>query len=269
MTTLQAIIMGIVQGVTEFLPISSTGHVVLVEKLWHIHVESDTLFILLLHLGTLVAVLYAMRKEVAWLMSHPKSRTTWMILVALLPTAVVGAICEEWFESLFDSGITIGFEFVITGVVLWWMDSVATGKKNESTMSVSDSLWIGTFQGIAILPALSRSGLTIAAGLWRGMGRDAATSFSFVLSIPAILGATLVKLDDIFENPAGALALPWGQMLAGTLAAAIAGYFAVIGTRWLVNRSRMRIFALYTWVLAAFVLYDQLVGHHYFPSLLP
>ncbi|MFD1674413.1 undecaprenyl-diphosphate phosphatase [Alicyclobacillus fodiniaquatilis] len=267
MTTLQAIIMGIVQGVTEFLPISSTGHIVLLEKLWHIQIEDDTLFILLLHLGTLVAVVYAMRREVKWLIAHPKSRTAWMILVALLPTAVVGAVCEEWFDSLFDSGITIGFEFVITGVILWWMDSVETGKKNEATMSVKDSLWVGTLQGISILPALSRSGLTIAAGLWRGMDREAATRFSFVLSIPAILGATLVKVDDVFEDKATTLALPWSQMIIGAIAAAVAGYFAVLGTRWLIQHSRMRIFAVYTWALAAFILYDQLFGHHFFPSL--
>lgn len=267
MNAIQAIVMGIVQGVTEFLPISSTGHVVLVEKLWHIQIENDTLFILLLHIGTLLAVVYAMRNEVRWLITHPKSRMTWMILVALLPTAVVGVVCEEWFESLFDSGVTIGFEFIITGVILWWMDTVQTGKKNETTMTLSDSLWIGTLQGIAILPALSRSGLTIAGGLWRGMDREAATRFSFVLSIPAILGATLVKLDDVFEDPSKTLALPWGEMLLGTAAAAIAGYFAVIGTRWLVEHSRMRIFAVYTWALAAFVLYDQIFGHHFFPPL--
>ncbi|WP_436663458.1 undecaprenyl-diphosphate phosphatase [Alicyclobacillus acidoterrestris] len=268
MTVVQAIIMGIVQGVTEFLPISSTGHVVLVEKLLGIHVDSDTLFILLLHLGTLAAVLYAMRREVQWLIKHPTSRMTWMILVALLPTAVVGAICEEWFEGLFDSGVTIGFEFVITGVVLWWMDSVAAGHKNEETMTVSDSLWVGTLQGISILPALSRSGLTIAAGLWRGMDRAAATRFSFVLSIPAILGGTLVKLDDVLEDPAATMALPWTQMIIGAIAAAIAGYLAVKGTSWLIKNSKMWIFAVYTWAVAAFVLYDQLFGHHFFPPLI-
>lgn len=267
MTTIQAMMIGFIQGVTEFLPISSTGHIVFAEKLMHIQMEHDTLFILLLHLGTLVAVVYAMREEVLWLIKHPKSRMTWMIFTALLPTAVVGVLCEEWFEDLFDSGVTIGFEFVITGVILWWMDTVNTGKKNELTMQVSDSLWIGTLQGIAILPALSRSGLTIAGGLWRGMDRDSATRFSFLLSIPAILGATLVQLDDALEHPSATMALPWMQMLTGTVVAAIAGYFAVIGTRWLVANCRMRIFAVYTWALAAFVLYDQFIGHHFFAPL--
>lgn len=268
MTTIQAIIMGIIQGFTEFLPISSTGHIVLAEKLMHIHVEEDTIFILLLHIGTLFAVLYAMRREVRWLIQHPKSRMTWMVLVALIPTAVVGAVCEEWFESLFDSGITIGFEFVITGVILWWMDTVSIGKKTEATMGVKDSLWIGALQGIAILPALSRSGLTIGAGLWRGMDREAATRFSFVLSIPAILGATLVKVDDVIEGHLEGATVPWSEMFVGAIAAAIAGYFAIKATRWLITHSKMRYFAIYTWAIAAFILYDQLFGHHYFPPLL-
>ncbi|GMA55693.1 hypothetical protein GCM10025858_01960 [Alicyclobacillus sacchari] len=163
MTALQAVIMGIVQGITEFLPISSSGHIVLFEKLMHVQVEQDTLFILLLHIGTLAAVAYAMRKEVIWLWKHPRSRVTWMVLVALLPTAVIGALCEEWFDNLFESGVTIGLEFVVTGIILWWIDSIQAGPKTESSMSLADSLWIGTLQGIAILPALSRSGLTIAA----------------------------------------------------------------------------------------------------------
>ncbi|TDY50708.1 undecaprenyl-diphosphatase [Alicyclobacillus sacchari] len=268
MTALQAVIMGIVQGITEFLPISSSGHIVLFEKLMHVQVEQDTLFILLLHIGTLAAVAYAMRKEVIWLWKHPRSRVTWMVLVALLPTAVIGALCEEWFDNLFESGVTIGLEFVVTGIILWWIDSIQAGPKTESSMSLADSLWIGTLQGIAILPALSRSGLTIAGGLWRGMDRMAATRFSFLLSIPAILGGTLVKLDDIVEAPAQALNLPWGEMLLGALAAAVAGYFSVRWTTWLVARCKMRVFAVYTFAIAAFILYDQLVGHRWFPPLL-
>lgn len=267
MTFIQAIVLGIVQGITEFLPISSSGHLVLIQKLWHI-TEGGPLFVTLLHIGTLFAVIFAMRKEVLWLWQHPKSRVTWMLLIALLPTAVVGVLFEEWFDRLFETGATIGFEFIITGCVLWWMDSCQNGKKNENTMQLSDSLWIGTFQGAAILPALSRSGLTIAAGLWRGMDRDAAGRFSFLLSIPAILGGMLVELDDLFEHPEQIHALPWIAMLVGALAALISGYLSVKWTLWLLRKSRMRIFAVYVWILAVFVLSDQLFFHHWFPSLI-
>lgn len=267
MNLFQAIVLGIVQGITEFLPISSSGHLLLLQKLWHISGDNLT-FIVLLHLGTLVAVIYAMRKEIMWLYQNPKSRLSGMILIALLPTAGIGALFEEWFESLFENGGTLGAEFLITGVVLWWMDTCVKGNKTEENMSTMDSLWIGAFQGIAIMPALSRSGLTIAAGLWRKMSPDAAGRFSFLLSIPAILGATLMKVDDLVEHlSTTSQSLPFGNMIAGFFAAAIAGYIGVEFTLWLLRNSRMRIFAVYVWILAAFVLSDQIFFHHFFPPL--
>jgi len=266
MTILQAFIMGLVQGVTEFLPISSSGHLLLLEKVWHMQ-TSGLLFVTLLHVGTLVAVLWALRKEVRWLLKRPFSWPGIMILVALVPTAIIGVLFEEWFEDLFHTGATIGLEFVITGVVLWWMDSVKTGDKEENTMRVPDALWIGALQGAAILPALSRSGLTIAGGLWRGMTREAAGRFSFLLSIPAILGGLLVELDDLFEEPGQLAHIQWLPILVGTLAALVFGYLAVKGTLWLIQRCKMRYFAVYTWALAAFILSDQLFFHHWFSPL--
>ncbi|SIS96643.1 undecaprenyl-diphosphate phosphatase [Alicyclobacillus vulcanalis] len=266
MTYGEAVLFGAVQGLTEFLPISSSGHIVLLQKLMHVDVENNTAFVLMLHLGTLFAVLYAMRKEVRWLIQHPKARETWMVVLALLPTAVIGALFEEWFDDLFASGVTIGLEFFLTGVILWWMDAADAGHKNESTMTAADSLWIGALQGVAILPALSRSGLTIAGGLWRGLGREAATRFSFLLSIPAILGGVLVKLDDLFEAH-GSAAVSAGPMFAGMLAALVMGYASVRFTQRLVVRARMRWFAVYTFALAAWILFDQLVQHRWFPPL--
>lgn len=266
MTTLQAVILGIVQGITEFLPISSSGHLVLLQKIWNIS-GSELLFITCLHLGTLIAVVWALRTEVGWLLRHPTSRTARMIFVAIIPTALVGALFEEMFENLFESAITVGFEFVITGVVLWWMDSVPSGNKSEDRMSARDALWIGALQGVAILPALSRSGLTIAAGLWRGLDRAAAGRFSFLLSVPAILGATVIELDDLIEHPQLALNAHWAQIGVGTLCAIVSGYVAVKGTLWLIQTARMRYFAIYVWLLAVFVLADQLVFHQWFPPL--
>ncbi|MCY0888191.1 MAG: undecaprenyl-diphosphate phosphatase [Alicyclobacillaceae bacterium] len=268
MTALQAILLGIVQGATEFLPVSSSGHLVIMAHIWKLGaVASGTLFILLLHVGTLAAVIYAMRRELLWWYRHPKSRLTWVVALALLPTAVVGALFEEWFEDLFHSGATVGLEFVITGCILWWMDSQSHGKKDEDTLSVRDSLWIGALQGAAILPALSRSGLTIGGGLWRGMDREAAARFSFLLAIPAILGGVLVKLDDLLEDPLKTAHLPWGAMGLGAIAAAISGYIGVRITFRLLKHSRMRYFAIYTWMIAAFVLADQLFVHQWFPPL--
>ncbi|WP_041695163.1 undecaprenyl-diphosphate phosphatase [Alicyclobacillus acidocaldarius] len=266
MTYGDAVLFGAVQGLTEFLPISSSGHIVLLEKLLHVDVDHNTAFVLMLHVGTLMAVLYAMRKEVRWLIQHPKARETWMLVLALLPTAVIGGLFEEWFDDLFASGATIGLEFLLTGIILWWMDAVDAGPKNETTMTAADSLWIGALQGAAILPALSRSGLTIAGGLWRGLNREAATRFSFLLSIPAILGGVLVKLDDLVEAH-GSAALSSGPMLAGMLAALATGYLSVRWTKALVARARMRWFAVYAFALSAWILFDQLIQHRFFPPL--
>ncbi|MCF8563777.1 undecaprenyl-diphosphate phosphatase [Alicyclobacillus tolerans] len=267
MTTWQALILGLVQGITEFLPISSSGHLVILQRLWHIS-GNELLFITFLHLGTVLAVVWALRREVKALIHRPLSWNALMIYAALVPTAVIGWAFEDWFEGLFKSGMTIGFEFVITGIILWWLDSVNVKGKRLEDMTLKDSLWIGTLQGAAILPALSRSGLTIAGGLWRGLDRDAAGRFSFLLSIPAILGATVVELDDLFEHPAAQSSIAWTQILVGTAAAVVAGYISVKGTLWLIRRSKMRVFAIYVWIVAAFILADQLFFHHWFPSLL-
>ncbi len=266
MTTLQAILLGLVQGVTEFLPISSSGHLVLLQKLWGI-AGDELLFITCLHLGTLVAVAWALKDEVRWLIRNPWSRQGQMIILALIPTALIGALFEEVFENLFESGATIGVEFIITGVILWWMDYAPGGTKTEADMTPADALWIGTLQGAAILPALSRSGLTMAGGLWRGLNKEAVGRFSFLLSIPSILGATIVELDDFVEQPSMALDANWGPILAGTVAAVAAGYVAVKGTLWLLRNARMRVFAVYVWALAAFVLLDQILYQRWFPPL--
>jgi undecaprenyl-diphosphatase len=266
MTHLQALILGAVQGITEFLPISSSGHLVFLQKVWHI--SGDQLwFITCLHLGTLLAVVWAFREDVRWFIRHPTSPLGQRILIALLPTAVIGAVFEELFEHLFATGITVGFEFVLTGVVLWWMDEIRAGSAQEVDMSFADALWIGALQGVAILPALSRSGLTIAGGLWRGLSREAAGRFSFLLSIPAILGATLVELDDLWEHPESWAGFAWGPLWVGTLSALVGGYLAVRGTLWLLRTSRMRVFAVYVWALAAVIFADQLWFHRWFPPL--
>lgn len=266
MTTVQAIILGIIQGITEFLPISSSGHLVLAEKLLGVKAGGGTLlFVTCLHVGTLVAVVVAMRSDIARLTKKPISRETWLIAAALVPTILIGAVFEELFEHLFETGATLGLEFVITGVILWWMDIVPAGQKTEKTMRTMDALWIGTFQGVAMFPALSRSGLTISAGLWRGMTRTAAGRFSFLLSIPAIFGATLVELEEIWEHPS-LLSTTWTPVLVGTLVAAVAGYLGIRGTLWLLQNAKMRWFAVYVWGIAVLVLADQFMFHTTFPN---
>ncbi|MCL6631427.1 MAG: undecaprenyl-diphosphate phosphatase [Alicyclobacillus herbarius] len=266
MTELQAVILGVVQGITEFLPISSSGHLVLLQRIWHIS-SNQMLFVICLHIGTLVAVVAAYHREIRWLIHHPWSWTARMIYAALVPTACAGALFEDWFENVFASGATIGLEFVITGVILWWMDGVTTSRKLEEDMTVWDALCVGCCQAAAILPALSRSGLTIAGGLWRGMDREAASRFSFLLSLPAILGATAVQLEELLETPTKWIRIDWLSLGLGTAAAAMSGYIGVRATLWLVKKARMRIFAVYVWALAAWILFDQVTTHRWFPPL--
>lgn len=266
MTALQALVLGIVQGITEFLPISSSGHLVFLERVWHVN-GGGLLFVTLVHVGTLAAVLFAMRNDVRALIHNPFSWTGRMILLALVPTAIIGVVFEELFERLFQNPVTVGFEFVITGVVLWWIDSIEPGKKQMADIEPVDSLWVGTLQGLAIIPALSRSGLTMVGGVWRGLDRETAARFSFLLSIPAIVGATLVQLDDLLESPKSIGGLGVGPAVIGTLAALVAGYAAVKWTLWLIKRAKMRYFAVYVWILAAIVFLDQLFFHHWFPPL--
>lgn len=266
MDSIQAIILGVVQGITEFLPVSSSGHLVLLQKLMNVQGNS-LLFATCLHVGTLIAVVWALKRDVKSLIRNPLSWTGLMIITALIPTAIVGVVFEELFDSLFRSGATVGLEFIITGVVLWWMDSIKEGHKTEKDMTFGDAIWIGALQGVAILPALSRSGLTISTGIWRGLTRETAGRFSFLLSIPAILGAVLVEIDDLLEHPSEHVGVHWVPVLWGTLAAVVAGYVAVKGTLWLLRNCKMRWFAVYVWILAFLVLGDQLVWHHWFPSL--
>ncbi|MCL6625962.1 undecaprenyl-diphosphate phosphatase [Alicyclobacillus shizuokensis] len=266
MTHLQAVILGVVQGVTEFLPISSSGHLVLLQRIWHIGNE-QLLFVVCVHVGTLVAVGAAFRRDIRWLIQHPWSWTARMLYAALIPTAAAGILLEDWFENVFAHGGTVGLEFVITGVILWWMDSAPTFGKLEEDMQVWDALCIGAFQAAAILPALSRSGLTIAGGLWRGMDRQAAGRFSFLLSIPAILGATAVQLEELMETPSVLAHVEWSNLGLGMAAAAVSGYVGVRATLWLLRKARMRVFAVYVWALAAWILLDQVTLHRWFPPL--
>ncbi|MBX5437240.1 MAG: undecaprenyl-diphosphate phosphatase [Alicyclobacillaceae bacterium] len=265
MSVLDAVILGVVQGVTEFLPVSSTGHLILAQQLLGIRVDS-LLLVTCLHAGTLVAVVWALWPELCWVVRHPTSRATRMLVLAMVPTGLIGIGLEDAFERVFNTGVTLGLEFVLTGIILWWMDA-ADHPQTKSEPGAMDALWIGTFQAFAIMPALSRSGLTMAGALWRGLNRDAAGRFSFLISVPAILGATLVQALDWWDEPAAVQLVPWGPVMIATAAAAVSGYAAVKGTLWLLRTARMRWFALYVWVVAALVLADQWVWHRWFPPL--
>ncbi|MCL5290036.1 MAG: undecaprenyl-diphosphate phosphatase, partial [Firmicutes bacterium] len=176
-----------------------------------------------------------------------------------IPTVIIGLTFEDFFEEISITGVTVGWEFLATGVILWVADNVKkTGTKNIDQITFKDSLIVGTLQGAAILPAISRSGLTIAGALFRGIDRQAAARFSFLLSLPAILGAVVLQSTKLASGQAESIGFV--PLLVGTLAAAVAGYVAVKWMLAILQRGSLKIFSIYVWILGVGVLAAQAMG---------
>ncbi|MCG7319288.1 undecaprenyl-diphosphate phosphatase [Brevibacillus laterosporus] len=254
---IESIFLGIIQGFTEFLPISSTGHLVLFGKLFGLR-EAGLLFDTLLHLGTLVAVVIVFWTEIIYVIRHPFSKLTRLLIVGTVPTGIIGLTFKDYFEKISQTGQTIGVEFLATGLILWAVESMRKGTRNFEQINYIDALFIGTLQGAAILPAISRSGLTIAGALLRGIDRNDAARFSFLLSLPAILGACVLQVKDLVEQPV--LSSGIIPMLVGAMFAAITGYIAI---RWmikLISSGSMKVFAYYVFALGACIIVLQWFG---------
>lgn len=268
MEIIKALILGVVQGLTEFLPISSSGHLLVFQKLMGVNMENILTFDLALHFATLVAVVAVLWRDVLEMIKHPFSKLTLLVVVGTIPTVIIGFAFKETFEGLLHSGVSVGIEFIFTGVILLYAENVKNRQKRLEQMKYSDAVVVGIAQGIAILPAVSRSGLTLAGALFRGLNREFALRFSFLMSIPAILGPALLDAVDFVQGEANAsLGMSTPAFLLGMLAAAISGYLAVrfmlrIFTKW-----SLRVFAYYVFAVGAVILVDQLFFQRYFPAL--
>ena len=267
MNVIEAVILGLVQGLTEFLPVSSSGHLVLAQKLLGV-TEPAILFDTMLHLGTLVAVFIVLRKDIWALLKRPFQRLTALLVVATIPTVAIALLFKDMIEAAFHSGSTLGWEFLATAAVLLVAERLAAGAekgRGEGEMSWLDAIIIGVLQGIAIMPAISRSGLTIAGALSRKLDRSFAARFSFLLSIPAILGAVVFQGKDLLEG--GAVGGGEGvgiPLVAGTLVAAAVGVFAVKFMMKIIREGSMKGFAIYVGAIGILVLADQYVFHLFF-----
>lgn len=267
---LQAIILGILQGLTEFLPVSSSGHLVLGQQLLGLDSPGVVLEVVL-HLGTLVSVLVIYWQDVTGLVrgffslvTNPTGgrsinkevfvyrRMVLLIVVGVIPTALIGLLLEPVFDRLFDTVLAVGFALIITGIILFLISRLPAGRRDLRKMTVIDALVIGLAQGCAITPGLSRSGMTISSALGRGLTRDVATRFSFLISLPAIGGAALLKLGDIVEQgfQGGAMVL-----IVGFLAAAISGIFAIKLLVRVLNQGKLQYFAYYVWLAGAITIW--------------
>lgn len=256
---LTAILLGFVQGVTEFLPISSSGHLVLLQHF--VEVQGDNLtFDLVLHLGTLIPVIVVFREDLLKMLrdpfvgtepfwQRPGVRWLWLVGLASVPTAIMGLALEDLFESMFSGPIALAWQFAVTAASLQWSARVQAGNKKVEDMTSGQALLIGIAQGIAILPAISRSGSTIVAALALGLNRDLAGRFSFVISIPAILGAVLLKLRKVDWDPA--LAPTW---LVGGLVSLVVGWISLLFLVRVIRQGNFSKFAWYCWGMAAICL---------------
>ena len=266
MSVLEAIILGIVQGLTEFLPVSSSGHLVLLQKIFGIN-EPGLFFDTMLHAGTLIAVFVVLWKDIWEILKKPIQKLTLFLIIATIPAVIAALTFGDAIEDIFKSAKYLGFCFLITTVLLVTAEFLSKrGAKNtqqkaavkENKMNFLHALFIGVMQAIAIPPGISRSGATISGALFCKIDRDLAARFSFLLSIPAILGAVVLQSKDLIKS-GSAEETNMIAIIAGTIAAAITGFFAVKLMLKIIREKSLYGFAIYTGILGVLVLTDQFV----------
>jgi undecaprenyl-diphosphatase len=280
MNIFTALILGIVQGLTEFLPVSSTGHLVLLQKIFDI-TKPALFFDTMVHVGTLLAVFAVLWKDIWAILRKLWQPLTAYIILATIPAVVFALLFNKKIEAAFESGKFLGPAFLLTSALLVFAELLARraarsadgGRlKKADAMNWIDALIIGVFQAVAIIPGISRSGATLSGALSRKLERDFAARFSFLLSIPAILGALLMQIKNLVKpditeaatGSIGAAGIGAGAIIVGTLSAAIVGFFAVKLMLKIVREKSLWGFAIYTGILGLLVLVGQFGTHGVF-----
>lgn len=282
MTFIQAIILGIVQGLTEFLPVSSSGHLAIMKNLLHMNLDTGVLYDVLLHVATLIAVCIVMHKDIIKLimefisivrdaftnlmiffenfssknkqkyitiMSTSYRRFVILIIVSTIPTGILGILLDDIIETVESELLVPGICLICTAVIILISDFLTDGTKKAKEATIGDAFAIGTAQGIATLPGLSRSGTTIAACVLCGFDRKFAVKYSFIMSMPAILGALVLKLSKLSSE-----AVTGGEIVSyivGMIVAAVVGYFALVLTIKIVQKKSFKFFAFYCFGIGA------------------
>lgn len=257
-TLWKALLLGLVQGATEFLPVSSSGHLVLIQSLMGLKQGLMT-FDIFLHFGTLVSVFIVFWSDIQeMILFRPSHRhLNYMILIGMIPTAIIGFAFKDFFERVFHSVFMVGGMLLITGGILWLSERAAERSKDLEQMRALDAVVIGLIQGLAIIPGISRSGSTIVSGLFRGFKRNQAARFSFLLGIPVVFGATLLEIKDLLAYGRGEIhLLTYG---VGTLASMIAGYFAIRFLLKMLQEHSLKPFAYYCWLVGLIVIFTQIL----------
>lgn len=252
----QAIILGLLQGLTEFLPVSSSGHLVIVQDFLGV-IRTGVTFDIAVHLGTALAVAYYFRDQL-WGMAR-NFRLLALLVVASIPAAVFGFAFQDFLEGLFSQVVAVGFALLVTGTILWLAETYSRqdkAAKNMEQISYKDALIIGLGQAVAIIPGISRSGSTIATALLRNVNRESAAEFSFLMSLPVILGAAFLELIDLGST---ASSLPVVPILVGLGTAFFSGLAAIYFLLTIIRRHSLKIFSYYTWSLGVVVLLWNLI----------
>jgi undecaprenyl-diphosphatase len=237
----QTVFLGFVQGVAEFLPISSSGHLVLFESLLGSHGSHLTLNVVL-HLGTLLSIVVVYWREL-W-QSATQPRLFAAIVVATLPVVVVGLLFHEELERAFGSPVSAGAALCVTAALMWMTRRLDHGQTTLSEVDLRQALVVGLFQAVAPIPGISRSGATIFGGLLSGMNRQTAATFSFLIAVPAILGAATLETWSAL-NSGQTEQHPWGRYAAGSLVAFVVGVFALRLLQQIITARRLHAFAWY------------------------
>lgn len=262
MSYFDAIVLGVVQGLTEFLPVSSSGHLVMAQTF--LGVPAAGVFLeVVLHVGTLISVMVVYRAKLWQLLlgtarrDRDELRYVGMLILATLPVVFIGLFFRDAIESAFDTPYVTGFMLLVTGLILFSTTWAVRGRPRDEPDPVApsadapgagQSIAMGFAQCLALLPGISRSGSTIAAGLWLGLKGERAAEFSFLMSLPAIAGAAILQVPDIGEATLD------GPLLAGFIAALVSGIAAIKSLVWLVRRQGFHHFAWYVWAVGLFFL---------------
>lgn len=270
MTYIEAIVLGLVQGLAEFLPISSSGHLALLQQFFGIEEDNVLLFAVLLHVGTLISVFIVYWKDIWELIvelcitikdiftgkglrieERPVRKLGLMIIVATIPTGIIGIFFNDFFDSLYNSIVPIGIGLLITGCLLILAEKRNNATKRIGEMRYLDAFIVGTVQGIAICPGISRSGSTLFGSLMCNLDREFAVKFVFLMSIPSILGSAVLETPAALEQ--GMNMADLGPIVVGMIVAAVSGLAAIKGMIKIVSNKKLSYFSYYVWILGAFV----------------
>jgi undecaprenyl-diphosphatase len=264
---MQSIILGIVQGLTEFLPISSSGHLVLIPAFFHWQIPSDEAFIfdVLVQIATLIAVIAYFWSDIVRIVVgflkgliqkesrlSEDSRLGWLIIIATIPAGILGLLIKDIIETAFSSPKAVGIFLIITAILLIVAEKVGKRNREIKQLNWKDALLIGCFQGLSLLPGISRSGSTMCGGMVRHLHRKEAARFSFLMYIPIMLAAGLLETIDLIQMPNVTQLLP--VFIPGFIVAGITGYFSI---RWLLNfltKHRLDYFSIYLIIIGLITL---------------